>query len=79
MITLLVVGGLNTALSLFYYLRVIRTMAIDPEPAGRPARGFSLVSLPGAFVVLMTVPVFVLGLFFDQFYAWLSAGAANLL
>jgi NADH-quinone oxidoreductase subunit N len=79
MIALLVVGGLNTALSLFYYLRVIRTMAIDPEPAGRPARGFSLVSLPGAFVVLMTVPVFVLGLFFDQFYAWLSAGAANLL
>jgi len=79
MIALLVVGGLNTALSLFYYLRVIRTMAIDPEPADRPARGFSLVSLPGAFVVLITLPVLVLGLFWDQFWTWLSAGAASLL
>ncbi len=42
MITLLVVGGLNTALSLFYYLRVVKTMAIDPEPAHRPTTGFSL-------------------------------------
>jgi NADH-quinone oxidoreductase subunit N len=79
MIALLVVGGLNTALSLFYYLRVIKTMAIDPEPADRPARGFSLVSLPGAFVVLITLPVFVLGLFWDQFWTWFSAGAASLL
>jgi NADH-quinone oxidoreductase subunit N len=79
MIALLVVGCFNTALSLFYYLRVIRTMAIDPEPADRPAKGFSLVSLPGAFVVLITLPVFVLGLFWDQFYTWLTAGAANLL
>jgi NADH-quinone oxidoreductase subunit N len=79
MIALLVVGGLNTALSLFYYLRVIRTMAIDPEPADRPAKGFSLVSLQGAFVVLMTLPVFVLGLFFDQFWDWLSTSAKNLL
>ncbi|HEY2759750.1 MAG TPA: NADH-quinone oxidoreductase subunit N, partial [Pirellulales bacterium] len=37
MLSLLVIGGLNTALSLFYYLRVIKTMAIDPEPADRPA------------------------------------------
>jgi NADH-quinone oxidoreductase subunit N len=79
MIALLVVGGLNTALSLFYYLRVIKTMAIDPEPADRPARGFSLVSLPGAFVVLMTLPVLVFGVFWDQFWGWFSEGARNLL
>jgi NADH-quinone oxidoreductase subunit N len=79
MIALLVVGGLNTALSLFYYLRVIKTMAIDPEPVDRPARGFSLVSLPGAFVVLITLPVLVFGVFWDQFWGWLSEGAKNLL
>jgi NADH-quinone oxidoreductase subunit N len=78
MLTLLVVGGLNTALSLLYYVRVAKTMTIDPEPAHRPAVGFSLVSLPGAFVALVTAPVLVLGVFWDQFYSWLTTGAANL-
>lgn len=78
MLTLLVVGGLNTALSLLYYVRVAKTMTIDPEPAHRPAVGFSLVSLPGAFVALVTAPVLVLGIFWDQFYTWLTTGAANL-
>ncbi len=63
MITLLVVGGLNTALSLFYYLRVVKTMAIDPEPEHRPTTGFSLVSLPGAFIVAITLPILILGHF----------------
>jgi NADH-quinone oxidoreductase subunit N len=79
MLTLLVVGGLNTALSLFYYLRVIKTMAIDPEPADRPAKSFSLVSLPGAYIVLVTLPVLILGIFWDQFYTWLCLGANNLM
>jgi NADH-quinone oxidoreductase subunit N len=79
MLTLLVVGGLNTALSLFYYLRVVKTMAIDPEPADHPARGFSLLSLRGFFVVALTLPVLVLGVFWDQFFTWLRNGAGNLL
>ena len=79
MITLLVVGGLNTALSLFYYLRVVKTMAIDPEPTNRPTNGFSLVSLSGAFVVAVTLPILILGLFWDQFYTWLTIGAGSLL
>jgi NADH-quinone oxidoreductase subunit N len=79
MLTLLVVGGLNTALSLFYYLRVVKTMAIDPEPADHPARGFSLLSLRGFFVVAVTLPVLVLGVFWDQFFTWLRNGAGNLL
>ena len=32
---LLVIGGLNTAISLFYYLRVVKTMTMDPEPETR--------------------------------------------
>jgi NADH-quinone oxidoreductase subunit N len=79
MLALLVVGGLNTALSLYYYLRVIKTMAIDNEPANRPTTGFSLVSLPGAYVVLVTLPVLILGIFWDQFYTWLSSGATSLI
>ncbi len=79
MLALLVIGGINTALSLFYYLRVVKTMAIDPEPTDRPASGFSLVSLPGAFLVIVTVPILLLGVFWDQFYTWLQSGAGNLL
>jgi len=79
MLTLLIIGGLNTALSLFYYLRVIKTMAIDPEPIDRPTKGFSLVSLPGAYIVLVTLPVLILGIFWDQFYTWLWSGATNLM
>ncbi|MCC7084122.1 MAG: NADH-quinone oxidoreductase subunit N [Pirellulales bacterium] len=79
MLALLVIGGLNTAVSLFYYLRVVKAMTIDPESDTRPAVGFSLVSVRGAFVALVTLPVLILGLFWNQFYAWLTSGAANLL
>jgi NADH-quinone oxidoreductase subunit N len=79
MLALLVIGGVNTAISLFYYLRVVKAMTIDPESDKRPAVGFSLVSPRGAFVALVTLPVLILGIFWDQFYAWLTSGATNLL
>jgi NADH-quinone oxidoreductase subunit N len=68
MITLLVIGGLNTAISLFYYLRVVKVMALDPEPEHRAPRSFSLASVSGAYVVLLTIPLIVLGLFYGGFY-----------
>ena len=68
MIALLVIGGLNTALSLFYYLRVVKVMTLDPESEHRAAAQFSLASIPGVYVVLVTVPLLVLGLFYGRFY-----------
>ncbi len=68
MLALLVIGGLNTALSLFYYLRVVKVMALDPESEHRAPRTFSLVSVPGVYVVLLSVPLLVLGLFYGGFY-----------
>src|SRR4029079_9103708 len=35
MIALLVIAGINTAISLIYYLRVAKVICMDPEPAGR--------------------------------------------
>jgi NADH-quinone oxidoreductase subunit N len=70
MLALLVVGGLNTVLSLFYYLRVLKVMTFDPPPADRPGGDFSLVSLPGAVVTALVVPVVVLGLFWSGLYAY---------
>jgi NADH-quinone oxidoreductase subunit N len=56
----LVIGGINTAISLFYYLRVAKVMTIDEEPRDRPPFTFSDVSLPGAFVWLITLPTALL-------------------
>ncbi len=56
----LVVGGLNTAVSLFYYLRVVKVMTIDEEPRERLPLAWSDVSLAGAFLWLITLPTAVL-------------------
>lgn len=40
MLVLLVVGGINTVISLFYYLRVLKVMTFDPPPADRPGGVF---------------------------------------
>ena len=68
MLVLLVVGGLNTVLSLFYYLRVLKVMTFDPPPLDRAAEPLSLVSLSGAVVTALAVPVVVLGLFWSGFF-----------
>jgi NADH-quinone oxidoreductase subunit N len=78
MIALLVIGGLNTALSLFYYVRVVKVMTLDDEPDARAPSTFSLASIPGVFVALVTVPVFVLGLFWDELYQVASSATMTL-
>ncbi|MCE9547341.1 MAG: NADH-quinone oxidoreductase subunit N [Planctomycetia bacterium] len=69
-IALLVIGGLNTALALYYYLRVIKVMTIDPPPADRPPVEFSLVSIPGAYVVAITLPLLLLMLDCNGLGTW---------
>jgi len=73
---LLAVGGLNTALSLFYYLRVIKAMTMDPEPAERLPVDFSMISPQGVYVALVTVPVVVMGVFPNEFFKLAKAAAA---
>jgi NADH-quinone oxidoreductase subunit N len=56
----LLVAGLNTAISLYYYLRVVKIMTIDPEPETR--RPVSLSYIPATFIVLVSLPIVVLGI-----------------
>ena len=59
---ILAVGGLNTVFSLFYYLRVLKTMYITPRPEG--ARPFKSEFLPvGAYVLMVSSPVLMTGFF----------------
>jgi NADH-quinone oxidoreductase subunit N len=74
--TLLVVGGLNTVLSLFYYVRVVKVMTMDPEP--EQARPAELPFIPGTFMVAVTVPVVVLGIVWDRLSVLTQAATAHL-
>jgi len=69
MLTLLVLGGLNTVISLFYYLRVLKVMTFEPPAESRVAGDVPLGSLPGALVTAVVVPVVLLGLFWSGLYA----------
>jgi len=64
LLLLFLVGGANTALSLVYYLRVVKVMTLDPDSPTRGPVPLPLVSLPGFFVVALTLPTVIL------FFAW---------
>ena len=61
MIALLVIAGINTAISLVYYLRVAKTVCIDAEPDTR--RPGSIGLLPTAYVLAISLPVLFYGIF----------------
>ncbi len=71
LMALFVIAGINSAISLFYYLRLVRlmTMSLDTEPS--PATSLPLTSAPGLFVLLLTLPTVAL------FLAWEQLGAAT--
>jgi NADH-quinone oxidoreductase subunit N len=78
MLTLLVVAGLNTCFSLFYYLRVVKVMALDPEPDRVAPSTFTLLSLPGGLVALLTLPVVGLGVWWNDLVELARTAAAHL-
>ncbi len=57
---LLVVGVVNTVLSLFYYVRIVRVMVLAPEPVDRPAPSVPLASPAGLYCLMIAVALGVL-------------------
>ncbi|HEX4142395.1 MAG TPA: NADH-quinone oxidoreductase subunit N [Pirellulales bacterium] len=77
LLTVLVIGGLNTVLSLVYYLRVVKVMTMDPEPEQRlPVQ---IPFIPGVFTVALTVPVVVLGFDWNGLNSWAQTALSRLL
>lgn len=74
---LLVIGGVNTAISLFYYLRIVKVMTIDPE-SDVAATAAPVSLLAGTFVALLTVPVATLLLYSNTLNVWTQMAAENL-
>ena len=79
MIALLVIGGLNTALALVYYLRVIKLMTIDPPPPERLPVEFSLVSISGAYLVAITLPLLLLIFDWNMLSTWPQTACGQLI
>jgi NADH-quinone oxidoreductase subunit N len=79
LVALLVIAVLNTVLSLFYYLRVIRVMLFVPEREGRPAPAIPLASLQGLYYLLLTIPILLFGVFWNGLYQWAQTAAQPLL
>jgi NADH-quinone oxidoreductase subunit N len=78
LLLLLVVGSLNTALSLFYYLNIVKVMTIDGEPTDRRPFAFADVSLPGAYLWLITLPTVALIINWDGLNRLAQAAARYL-
>ena len=63
------IGGLNTVLSLFYYLRVVRVM-VFAAGAGRPPRaGNPAVVDPRGYCAVLTLPLVALFFWWDGLFA----------
>jgi len=75
---LLLIGALNTVLSLFYYLRVVKVMVFSPEPLYRQAPEIPLRSLVGSYCALLTAPVVALFFLLDRLLYWANAAASSL-
>jgi NADH-quinone oxidoreductase subunit N len=68
LLAVLVIAGLNTAISLYFYLRVIKTMTFSPPPEHATPATFPFGA--GVLVVLFTTPVVLLGVFFNDVLVW---------
>ena len=76
--TLLFIGALNTVLSLYYYLRVVKVMVVSPEPLYRRAPTIPLTSMAGSYCLLLTVPVVLLFFMFGGLLIWANVAALAL-
>ncbi len=76
---LLIVGAINTAVSLFYYLRVVKIMTLGEEPVESLAPCVPAKSISGAYFVLLTAPVVVLFFAWDGLARWADFAASSVL
>jgi NADH-quinone oxidoreductase subunit N len=75
---LLFVGALNTVLSLFYYLRVVRVMVFSPPPLYGQPPTIPLSSAAGMYCAFVTVPVVALFFLLGVLLNWADAAASTL-
>lgn len=63
-ISLAVILGLNSVVSAYYYLKIVRLMTLKPQENDEEIAGFGFLNQ--MIIVAMTLPVFVLGIFWEN-------------
>ena len=79
LLIVLLIGGLNTAISLFYYLRVVKVMTIDPEPKERRTGELTHPWLQPAYVCLVAAPLLFLIVGWSWLHEWSLEAARRIL
>ncbi len=62
---LLGVGALNTVVSAYYYLKVVRLMLLEDAPEAAPADGHAVAPIALAYLVALAILLFVGGILWD--------------
>ena len=73
------IGVFNSLLSLFYYLRVVKTMALDAENEERPAPTIPLWSSSGFYCAVIAFLLVAVGVFWNPLLAQAHSAASTLL
>ncbi len=60
---LAIVLGLNSVVSAYYYLKIVRLMTLKPQESDEQIEGFGFLNQ--MIIVSMTLPVFILGIFWE--------------
>jgi NADH-quinone oxidoreductase subunit N len=71
-----VAAAMNTVISLVYYLRVAKTMCIDPQPD--TSLPVDLGFLPACYVMLMAAPIVIYGLLPQLIAPWAQQATTGL-
>jgi NADH-quinone oxidoreductase subunit N len=75
LMVIFLIAGINTAISLFYYLRVVRVMTMTSEPARYT---MPLNSADGLYVLVLTIPTALLIVGWDRLGSVTMAAARSL-
>lgn len=65
---LVVIGGLNTALALFYYVKVLKVMVLDAPlevVENRPVEPLTTPPIPNAYLIVLATLILVTGILWD--------------
>ncbi|MBT3585310.1 MAG: NADH-quinone oxidoreductase subunit N [Halobacteriovoraceae bacterium] len=64
--TLAIVAGLNSVVSLYYYLKIVRLMVFKDAESNEKIEGFGFVNQ--GIIAALSLPILVLGIFWNQIF-----------
>jgi NADH-quinone oxidoreductase subunit N len=75
---LLTIGVLNSVVSLFYYLRVMKVMVFNSPRPGQLATRLPMLSASGLYVLALSLPVLAFGIYWNPIIHWAQQSAVTL-